>query len=52
MDPDTRSSYQSNRERRLITRKEDAKHVLKELWNFNPDKTFHKMFSGEPEKGA
>ena len=52
MDPDIRSSYQTNRERRRIANKEDVKHVLEELWDFNLDENLCKMFSREYYKGA
>ena len=28
------------------------KHVIEELWDFNPDETFHNTFSIDSEKGA
>ena len=46
----TRSIIQNNREKRGTANKEDVKHDLKEIWNFNPDETFYKIFFREAEK--
>ena len=45
MTPDTRSESQNNLERRRTSNKEDAKHALEKLCDFDPDETVHKMFS-------
>ena len=52
MAPNTRSSSQTNRYWRRIANKEDVKHSLEELWDFDLGKTFHKKFSRESGKGA
>ena len=51
MSPCARSSSQTNREWRRIANKEDVRNALEELWDFNQDKNFHKIFSREYEKG-
>ena len=44
-------SSQNNREWTRTANKEKAKHAHDEIWDFNPDTNFHKMFSRESDKG-
>ena len=44
-------SSQNNREWTRTSNKEDVKHAHDELWDFNPDANFHKIFSRESDKG-
>ena len=48
MSPVTRS----NRDKRSAENQEDIKHILEEVWDFDPDETFYKIFSRESKKGA
>ena len=42
----------SNREKRREVNEEDIKHLLAEVWDFDPDKYFYKMLSRESKKGV
>ena len=41
----------TTREQRKIKVEEDAKHFLDEIWDFDPDESFCKMFIRENKKG-
>ena len=47
MAPETRSK----REKRRVETKEDIKHLLEELWDFDLEENFYKIFSMEASKG-
>ena len=46
------SAIRSNREKRRAENQEDIKHLLGGVWDFDPDETFHKIFSRESKKGV
>ena len=39
------------REKPRMENKEDIKYLLEEIWDFQPDKTFYKIFSRHASKG-
>ena len=41
----------SNREKRRAENQEDIKHLLEEIWDYDPDNTFYKIFSREANTG-
>ena len=45
------STSRSSRENRRAENQEDIKHLLKEVWYFDLDETFCKIFSIEAKKG-
>ena len=42
----------SKREKRRSETKEDIEHLLEEIFDFGPDKTFYKIFSRQASHGS
>ena len=45
------SATRSNKAERAQATQEDAKHLLEEVWDYDPQDTFYKIFKREARKG-